>query len=60
MTDRPIIFSAPMVRALLDGRGFAVSRGIRAVPDNGTWFPTLEAARLTAEAHRAAQIRWRW
>jgi hypothetical protein len=41
---------------LTGGKGFQISRGILAVPDNMTWHPTLASAKAAAEADHAARI----
>ena len=41
---------------LTGGKGFQVSRGMLAVPDNLTWFPTLPEAQAAAQADYTARI----
>ena len=43
MTDRPILFSAPMVRALLDGRKSQTRRIIKDAPSEAGWICYVEA-----------------
>jgi hypothetical protein len=48
MTDRPIIFSAPMVRALLDGRKTQTRRVLKPSDDEGRFWPLYSAGRMVA------------
>ena len=41
---------------LTAGKGFQVSRGTIAIPDNQTWFPLLEIAEAAAQADYTARI----
>jgi len=41
---------------LTGGRGFQVSRGMLAIPDNTHWFQDLAAAQAAANADRAARV----